>query len=181
MVMYQALERLVSPVQVLAVLDGSEYEQNSDDHYYSNNSDIQSDYDAGDSFTSSSYLTTFLFEPILYHDYEEEQSVDPASIDHTVSHNGGPWEPEPAFPKKKVTWLNGSPRSFEELAVAFITVSVFACSYNVDKFLMIVSVRKPGRNRRVLLYCCYYRPASRIQQTQVGMRTRLDVQSSSKR
>lgn len=107
MLVYQALKRLLGSAQVRAVLDGSEYE-NSEEVIGRKRclaeDDSRSNTSNGDVLASTSYLTHFLFEPRLNDDYEEdEQPLDPASIQHGVSHQKGPCQAEKAFPERKVT------------------------------------------------------------------------------
>jgi hypothetical protein len=124
MLVYQTLKRLTGSAQVRAVLDGSEYEKECRERNgYSSDCDSSSNSNNGDVMVSRPYLTDFLFDPRLHDNYEDDQTLDPASIQHRVSHNNGPRQWESAFPRKKVTWLNGGPGSFEELAVAFVAVS----------------------------------------------------------
>lgn len=122
MLVYQTFCRLNSSAKVCAVLDGSEYETREDGHHESSS---DSETDAEDEFArlaSDSYLTSSLFQPALHDEYEEDESLDPASIMHSVSHNNGPYKYETAFPQKRVTWLNGPPTLHSELAAAFLTV-----------------------------------------------------------
>jgi hypothetical protein len=109
MVVYQALRRIVGDVKVLAVLDGRQYDQ-----YQLDISKSTSD--------GKSYLTEVLFSTLLYHDYEEERHVDPSSFKRYVERNGLE-KAERLVLKERVTWLNGEPRSFKEIAVAYLTVS----------------------------------------------------------
>lgn len=119
MVVYQGLRRLTGSAEVRAVLDGSEYDEGCH-----SNSDTESDTEANHPLTSKSYLTNSLTTTLFHDEYQEEETLDPASITQPVSHNDGTRQYEPVFPRKKVIWLNGSPRSYQELAVAFITVSL---------------------------------------------------------
>lgn len=121
MLVYQVLRRLTGSAKVLAVLDASEYEEECRER--GEDWDSSSNCSNSDAWASTAYLTDFLFGPSLHDDYEDNQKLDPTSIMHSVSHDNGPWQWEPAFPKKKVTWLNSDPQSFEELAVAYVAVS----------------------------------------------------------
>ena len=124
MVVYQALKRLTGSAEVLAVLDGTEYEEECRERGgYASDCDSSSNNSNRDALASGSYLTESLFAPPLHYKYEDDQRLDPASIMHSVSHNNGPWQLEPAFRRTEVTWLNRGPRSFKELAVAFVSVS----------------------------------------------------------
>lgn len=142
MVVYQALKRLVGSAKVQAVLDSSSYEQVIEERrlekledldeqdterrrYYLDNTSKSSDPRIRH-LSTEPYLTPHLFPPLLQEDYDDCDPLDPASIEHYVTYPGGGQgkrRSRPAFSKDMVTWLNGQPRSFTELAVAFIAVS----------------------------------------------------------
>jgi hypothetical protein len=122
MLVYQAIHRLAGSAQIRAVLDGSEYEQErlerdeaTSDEDSSQNGD---ELDLG----CDSYLTEFLIAPPLL-EQQGDDLLDPATITHHAFQHDGRHVPVQTIPKRKVTWLNGSPQLFEELAVAFIAVS----------------------------------------------------------
>ncbi|KAF1817255.1 hypothetical protein P152DRAFT_407734 [Eremomyces bilateralis CBS 781.70] len=123
MIVYQALKRLLHHTGVLAVLDGSHYEQWRDDHEMTDSDDsTPSDNGTADPHATNVYLSDFLCAPIVWERYTEETSLDPESVTHSVTRdNETTWHRERVFPKERVTWLNGDPRSFKELAVAFMT------------------------------------------------------------
>jgi len=108
MVVYQALRRIVGRAKVLAVLDGSNYDESKRDS--GENSSDNSNPSSQDILGSKSYLANELFSTELHDWYDQDlYYVDPESIGSVF--------------KKKVTWLNGEPRSFEELAFVYTAVS----------------------------------------------------------
>lgn len=106
-----------------AVLDGRNYEQRKlEARYYSDRSSKKSENSCGDVLMERSYLSSYLFEPVLNGNFDETE-MDPASVEHCVSYDKESRYAELASPREKVTLLNGSSRSFNTLAAAFITVS----------------------------------------------------------
>lgn len=107
MVVYQALKRLLGSACVTAVLDDTEYNQNSEERRK-----YPDDEEGNYNCVSAS------LQPVLTCEgYDEEKMPDPGTI---ADFGRGP-----AFPRQDVTWLNHGPnsRTASELAVAFITVS----------------------------------------------------------
>jgi len=109
MVVYQAFKRLVYDVGVLAVLDGRNHDK--EEREMGRMSPDNSTSSSQDAARSKSYLTNELFSTVVIEGSgdDEKAYLDPTFIESVF--------------RREVTWLNGKPRSFEELAVAYPVVS----------------------------------------------------------
>lgn len=76
--------------------------------------------------TSEVSLSDILYPALKHEGYEDDERLNPNDIDlsYTWSRNGG-FDNGYAFRNRKVSWLNHSPVSFKEMAVAFVTVRPF--------------------------------------------------------
>jgi hypothetical protein len=128
MAVYRSLKRIVGDAEVVAMLDSREYneyafgyqpeedEEKEEKYCYSDDSDGPPPKDVQDHLTKRAFVSRRPFPAQLHETMLCEEPLNPAKI---VS-NEKDKKKEKVFYRKTVTWLNGSPKSFKDLAVAYL-------------------------------------------------------------
>lgn len=122
MAVYLALQRLNGAVGVVSVLNADSWEEAIAERKDTYESDYESD-GADNQFMQKCYLSRGLESTIFGDETEEDKEMDPEQLTYIRKKSKFIHEKVPYFPRTNVTWLNGSPQSFEELAAVYIAVS----------------------------------------------------------
>lgn len=150
MLVFQVLKRLTGSAKVRAVLNAGEYQFQCDEW----DDDSSSTNGNGHELATDSYLSEVLIATRVSNKMEEDV-FDPSWIRHLVSYSGGQQQMRPAFPRREIIWLNGEPKSFKELAVAFLAVCQKS-SFRMGTRSNHYSVWKRAQHWRLLLGRSHY-------------------------